>query len=127
MEIKLEGISLPDQHGEVVVSTDDNRVAIHRAVRSDRLRKLAPRAYPTNLKDSPEKIVRSNCWAIAGALFLHALISDPAVDRSELQGVSQYQELTINVDRNRRSGAAKVAMDIGHSPSDGASRTSRWG
>ena len=89
MKSRLKGISLPDQHGEVVVSRDDNRVAIHRAVRSGRLRKLASRVYTTNLQDSPEKIVRANCWAIAGALFPHALISDrtaleqrPAVDGS---------------------------------------------
>jgi len=89
MPRRLRGISLPDQHGEVVVSREDNRVAIHRAVRSGKLRKLAPRIYTTNLQDSPEKIVRVNCWAIAGALFPQALISDrtaleqrPATDGS---------------------------------------------
>jgi hypothetical protein len=41
------------------------------------------------LQDSPEKIVRANCWTIAGALLPHALISDrtaleqrPAADGS---------------------------------------------
>ena len=88
MKGRLKGISLPDQ-GEVVVSKDNNRVAIHRAARTGKLRKLAPRVYTTNLKDSPEKIVRANCWMIAGALFPHALISDrtaleqrPAADGS---------------------------------------------
>jgi hypothetical protein len=86
---RLKGISLPDQQGEVVVSKDNNRVAIHRAARAGKLRKLAPRVYTTNLQDPPDKIVRANCWTIAGALFPHALISDrtaleqrPAVDGS---------------------------------------------
>lgn len=74
MKSRLKGISLPDR--PLVVSRDDNRVAIHRAVRAGKLRKLAPRIYTTNLQDSPEKIVRANCWAVAGALFPHALISD---------------------------------------------------
>ena len=87
MKSRLKGVSLPDH--EIVVSRDDNRVTIHRAVRAGKLRKLAPRIYTTNLQDTPEKIVRANCWAIAGAIFPQALISDrtaleqrPAADGS---------------------------------------------
>ena len=87
MNSRLIGVSLPDQ--EIVVSRDDNRVAVHRAVRAGRLRKLAPRIYSANLQDPPEKIVRANCWAIAGAIFPQAVISDrtalehrPATDGS---------------------------------------------
>ncbi|MFZ4777809.1 MAG: cell filamentation protein Fic, partial [Terrimicrobiaceae bacterium] len=87
MNSRLKGVSLPDQ--QIVVSRDDNRVAVHRAVRAGRLRKLGPRIYSANFQDSPEKIVRANCWAIAGAIFPQALISDrtaleqrPAADGS---------------------------------------------
>ena len=89
MKRRLKAISLPNQQGEVVVSKDNNRVAIHRAARAGKLQKLAPRVYTTTLQDPPEKIVRANCWTIAGALFPHALISDrtaleqrPAADGS---------------------------------------------
>ncbi len=73
---RLSKISLPGQAGQVVVSTPSNRLAIHRAVRAGRLRKLAPKIYTGNFQDAPDKIIRTNCWAIAGALFPGALIAD---------------------------------------------------
>lgn len=73
---RLKKISLPGQTGQVVVSKAENRTAIHRAVRAGRLRKLAPKIYSSNFEDTPDKIIRSNCWAIAGALFPGALIAD---------------------------------------------------
>jgi hypothetical protein len=76
MRTSLTKNLLPELSGEIVISTEQNRVAIHRAVRSGKLRKLAFRIYTSNLTDAPEKIIRSNCWAIAGALFPQALISD---------------------------------------------------
>lgn len=89
MKRRLKEISLQNRQGEIVVSKEGNRVAIHRDVRTGRLRKLAPRIYTANMRDSPEKIVRANCWVIAGLLFPHALISDrtaleqrPATDGS---------------------------------------------
>jgi hypothetical protein len=65
---RLKAISLPDQQGEVVVSKDNNRVAIHRAARAGTLRKLAPRVYTTNSEDAPEKIALANCWTISPSL-----------------------------------------------------------
>ena len=76
MSKPLKGVSLPNQQGEVVISMESNRVAIHRAVRAGKLRKLAPRIYTSNLQDAPEKIIRANCWQIAGAVFPSALIAD---------------------------------------------------
>lgn len=73
---RLKQISLPGQRGQVVVSTAGNRTAIHRAVQAGQLRKLASRIYTTDREQAPEKIVRTHCWAIAGALFPGALIAD---------------------------------------------------
>jgi hypothetical protein len=68
--------TLPELSGEVVISTQRNRASVHRAVRAGKLRKLAFRIYTSNFRDAPEKIIRANCWAIAGALFPQALIAD---------------------------------------------------
>jgi hypothetical protein len=76
MRASLTKNPLPFLSGEVVISTEQNRAAIHRAVRAGKLRKLAFRIYTSNLTDAPKKIIRANCWAIAGALFPQALISD---------------------------------------------------
>ncbi len=73
---RLHQVSLPGRAGPIVVSTADSRIAIHRAVRAGQLRKLAPRIYTSNLEEAPEKIIRTHCWALAGALFPGALIAD---------------------------------------------------
>jgi len=76
VRVSLTKNPLPELSGEVVISTQQNRASIHRAVRAGRLRKLAFRIYTGNLTDAPEKIIRANCWAIAGTLFPQALIAD---------------------------------------------------
>jgi hypothetical protein len=67
-------ISLPQD--EVTVATQENSVAIHRAVQRGSLRKLGPKLYTRNLNDDPERIIQRNCWQIAAAFFPGALIAD---------------------------------------------------
>ena len=76
MKTPLTTNPLPELSGGVVISTQQNRAAIHRAIRAGKLRKLAFRIYTSNFSDVPEKIIRANCWAIAGAFFPQAVISD---------------------------------------------------
>jgi hypothetical protein len=61
---------------EAFVSTADTAVAVSRAVKAGRLRKLASRLYSRNLTDAPEQIVRRNLWPIVDGYFPDALIAD---------------------------------------------------
>lgn len=69
---------------EIVFGSKDSRKsqAIHRAVLAGQLKKIAPRLYTSNLKDSPAAIVARHCYQILGTLFPHAIISH----RSALMG-----------------------------------------
>lgn len=53
---------LVDLTREIVFASSDPDVshAISRLVKQEKLRKIAPRLYTTNLIDSPESIVRRN-------------------------------------------------------------------
>jgi len=57
-------------------------VAISREVKAGRLRRIAPKLYTSNLKDSPESIVQRNLYVILGRYFRGAVISH----RSALEG-----------------------------------------
>jgi len=61
---------------EAFVSTADTTVAVSRAVKAGRLRKLASRLYTRNLVETPEKIIRRNLWQIVDGYFPGALIAD---------------------------------------------------
>ena len=61
---------------EAFVSTADTTVAVSRAVKAGRLRKLASRLYTRNLAETPEKIIRRNLWQIVDGYFPGALITD---------------------------------------------------
>jgi hypothetical protein len=67
---------LHDIWPEAFVSTAQTTVAISRAVKAGRLRKLASRLYTRNLTDEPEQIIRRNIWQIVGGYFPGALIAD---------------------------------------------------
>lgn len=122
MKGHLTQIPLLDQPGEVIVSKGENRISIHRAHRSGRLRKLAPRVYTSNLVDPPEKVVKSNCWMLAGALFPNALIADrtaleqrPAADGSVFlvsQGGASEIELPGIIFRARGGPPAIPGYDV---------------
>lgn len=65
-----------DHWPEAFVSTSETTVAVSRAVKAGRLRKLASRLYTRNLTDAPAEILRRNIWQIAGGYFPGALIAD---------------------------------------------------
>ena len=71
---------------EVVFGSSESRIsqAIHRAVRSGKLKKIAPRLYTSNLRESAQNIIHRNLFYILGELFPGAVISH----RSALDGGS---------------------------------------
>lgn len=79
----MEKISL-SPWPEIVFGSSDSAVSqsIRRAVAEGKLRKLAPRIYTSNLKDSPAKILERNCYFILGVQYPGAVISH----RSALEG-----------------------------------------
>lgn len=72
------------QWPEIVFGSKESRrsQAIRRAVQAGALRKIAPRLYTSNLKDTPARIVTRNCYYILGELYHNAVISH----RSALEG-----------------------------------------
>ncbi len=76
-------------HDEVIVSTKETTVAVHRGVAGGKLRKLASRLYTTNPRDTPEAIIQRNVWRIVAGFYPGALLADrtaienrPAADGS---------------------------------------------
>lgn len=69
---------------EIVFGSADTRIStrISREVRAGRLRRIAPKLYTSNFKDSPASIVGRNLYAILGHYFPKAVISH----RSALEG-----------------------------------------
>lgn len=63
-------------NSEILVSTSETSVEVHREVKQGRLRKLASRLYTANMGDSPEDIVRRNCWEIVAGYYPSAIIAD---------------------------------------------------
>lgn len=61
---------------EVFVSTRDTSLMVTRAMKAGLLRKLAPRIYTKNLKDTPETIIKRHQWLLVASLFPDALIAD---------------------------------------------------
>ena len=62
---------------EVIIGSADPVVSklLARLKREERVIRLAPRLYTTNLTDSPEKVVRRNLWTIVGKLWPGARLS----------------------------------------------------
>ena len=62
---------------EVIVGSADPVVSklLARLKREERVIRLAPRLYTTNLTDSPEKVVQRNLWTIVGKLWPGARLS----------------------------------------------------
>lgn len=57
------------------ISDTSQSAEISRAVKSGLVRKLGPRLYTSNLKDSPEQIVRQNIWQILSLLIPGTVVS----------------------------------------------------
>lgn len=62
---------------EILIASSDKKLSamITRLKKENKLRKIAPRVYATNLTDAPEIIVRRNLYMIIGQLYPGALIS----------------------------------------------------
>lgn len=60
---------------EVLLSSRDIALEIHRAVRRGELRKLHGRLYTRNLTDDADVIIQRNLWTIVGLLCPNAVIS----------------------------------------------------
>jgi hypothetical protein len=67
---------MPDFLPEVFVSNAALAVRISREMKKGGLRKLGSRVYTTNLKESPQVLIRRHTWFLVGALFPGALIAD---------------------------------------------------
>ena len=78
---------------EVLFSSSDPKVsqALHRGVKAGQLIKLATRVYTSNLKDTPENIVKRNLYHILGNLFPGAVLSH----RTALEGGPSAEGLIV--------------------------------
>ncbi len=57
------------------ISDTSHSAEISRAVKSGHIRKIGPKLYTSNLKDSPEQIVRQNVWQILSLLVPGTVVS----------------------------------------------------
>ncbi|MBM0205267.1 Fic family protein [Micromonospora sp. STR1s_5] len=64
--------SFPD----LFVSTKETTEAVSRAVAAGTLRRLGGRLYTTNLRESPELLVRRNLWRVVALLFPGGIVAD---------------------------------------------------
>lgn len=61
---------------EVFLSRKDRASRIARELKKGHVRKIGPRLYTTNLKDSPKFIIQKNLWVIVSEYFPDGLIAD---------------------------------------------------
>jgi hypothetical protein len=80
---------MPKLLPEVFVSNAQTASYVSREVKRGKLRKIGSKVYTTNLKESPEILVRRHAWFLVESLFPGAVITDrtalehrPAVDGS---------------------------------------------
>lgn len=104
---------------EVIVSSKETALAVHRGVASGSLRKLASRLYTSNLRDAPEAIIHRNVWRIIAGFYPGALIADrtaienrPAKDGSTFLVHKKTTDLELPGLRVRpRKGPAALTSD----------------
>lgn len=112
--------SLLDGLPEVFVSTTGLSVAVSRAVRQGKLRKLASRLYTRNLVDPPEQIVRRHLWHLVATYVPGALIADrtaienaPAADGSIFVIADRKRDIKLpGLSIRPRKGAAPLDDDL---------------
>ena len=61
---------------EIVIAGTKNRAVVQYATAKGELRRIAPKLFTPNFKDTPETIIRRNVWQIGSALFPGGLIAD---------------------------------------------------
>ena len=93
-------------------------VAISREVRAGRLRRIAPKLYTTNLKDSPESIVRRHLYRILAHYYPGAVVSH----RSALEGgVAREDTIFLTYKYTKRATLPGITIRLlkGKGPVDG--------
>lgn len=105
---------------EIIFGSSNSRTsqAIHRAVKSGKLKKLAPRIYTSNLKDSAPSIIHRNLFHILSELFPKGVISH----RSALEGGLPKAEslvLTYQYTKNFKLPGVTVRLIKGFEAQDG--------
>jgi len=111
--------NLLDTLPEVFVSSTELSVAVSRAIRQNRLRKLASRLYTRNLTDPPEQIVLRHLWQLVAAYVPGALIADrtaienaPAADGSIFVIAGRKRDIALpGIVIRPRKGAAPLVDD----------------
>ncbi len=61
---------------EVFLSSEAIKKQVTRELHKGTIRKIGPRLYTKNIKDSPEYIVKKHIWSIASLYFLDGLVAD---------------------------------------------------
>ena len=81
-----------------------SRDTLSRAVKSNRIRRLAPRIYSADLESPPEEILAKNLWPIVGRLVPGAVIVDRTAARG---GIGDTGVVHIAADDPRRTISLK--------------------
>lgn len=105
---------------EAFVSTKAMSVAVSRAQRQGRLRKIGSRLYTKNLTDSPEQIVRRNLWPLVAGYLPGALIADrtalenvPAEDGSVFVVADHKRDIVLpGITIRPRRGVPPLKTDL---------------
>lgn len=110
-----------DDLPDTFVSTTGISKLVSKAVRENRLRRLASRLYTKDLTSAPEAVVRAHLWPVVAGYFPDALIADrtaiegaPAKDGSVFL-VSQAGQSDVSLPGftlRPRQGAAAQASDL---------------
>ncbi len=105
---------------EVLFSSSDPKVsqALHRGIKAGQLIKLATRVYTSNLKDTPENIVKRNLYHILGNLFPGAVLSH----RTALEGGPSAEGLIVlsyKYSKPYLLPGFRVHLTKGHGPLEG--------
>ena len=111
--------NLLDTLPEIFVSTTELSVAVSRATKQGKLRKLASRLYTKNLTDAPEQIVRRNLWPLVASYVPGALIADrtaientPAEDGSIFVIANRKRDISLpGITIRPRKGAPPLKDD----------------
>lgn len=82
----------------IFVSTAEQSADISRAVKLGHVKKIGPRLYTSNTKDTPEQIIRQNCWQIVSIILPGTVVTH----RSALENrISPGGRIYVTADYSR--------------------------
>ncbi len=90
---------MPKSLPEVFISSADIASYVSKEVRKGTLRKLGSRIYTTNLKESPETLIKRHVWFLVGSFFPGAVI----VDRTAMEHRPAKDGSVFIVSKKKRS------------------------